>query len=88
MDLFLDSNYKRDSENKLNYFDILHASPNSSHLDYSLINAEEATKIVSNEVLIVFHTSNIDGIHLVKDSTKEFCHEIKIGTKIKKFIMI
>ena len=84
MDLFLDNNYKKDSENKLNYYEMLYGA-STLHTGYTLLQGTPDKKIRSGNVLLIFGA--VDDIHLIKDSSKEYCYEVRIASNIKKFVL-
>jgi hypothetical protein len=84
MDLFIDTNYKKDSENKLNYYEILYGA-STNHIGYELVGGSPDRKIRSNNVLLIFGA--VDNIHLINNSSNEYCYETKITANIKKFTL-
>jgi len=83
MDLFLDTNYKKDCENKINYYDALFIT-SITHTGYTLTGTP-SSKLKSGNVLLIF--GSVTDIHLIKDSTKEYCYEVKLSQNIKKFVL-
>lgn len=88
MDLFKDTYYKNDVENKINYYDFLYNNNTSFPGVYSIKNNTSGGTIItkSNNVLIIKNT-NIDNVHVINSTTGEYMQEFKIARHIKKFIL-
>jgi len=90
MDLFLDKQYKRDCENKLDYYDVLfNISHNVSGLTIEGTSPGNYTAIKGENIQIIY-ANNISDIHVKKNNLAGdpvFCYEIRISATAKKFIL-
>lgn len=88
MDLFVDKGYKLDSENKVNYAQVLSSGAGSLPSGYSLEGSASGHSVyVTGNAVIVTKESGIDSIHVVKESTGAFMHETRISSNAKKFVL-
>jgi hypothetical protein len=88
MDLFVDKGYKLDSENKVNYAQVLSSGPGSLPSGYSLEGSASGHSIyVTGSAVIITKESGIEEVHVVKESTGAFMQETRISSEAKKFVL-
>jgi hypothetical protein len=88
MDLFVDKSHKLNSENKLNYAQVLSSGAGSLTSGYSIVGDQVGNQIyVSGNAVVIYRSSGIADIHITKDSTGAYMDEFRISATAKKFVL-
>jgi hypothetical protein len=86
MDLFIDTYFKKEVEDKINYYDFLYNFNQGQNLGSLVIEGGSDRYFISDKSLIVVKLSGIDGVK-VRNATG-YLQESKITDTAKRFTLI
>jgi hypothetical protein len=91
MDLYLDKQYLKECENKLNYYTVInntsHSTTDLTGLVVTGIASNNYIAIKTGNTLVIYSKPGFDisNVHVKKNDV--FCYETRISTTAKKFIL-